>query len=395
VQELGQELAVLTGDAGDERTGHEAQIVPGGTVAAVVTVAMDVGPLVGPRTGIGHFVAQLLDALADLPEPPDIERYVLSFRASLPPGVRRLPYPAGPTLRAWGRVDWPRARRSLGDVDVVHGTNYVVPPSGRPSIVTIHDCSFVTRPDLVNATVRSFVPIARRAIAAGAWVHTPSSFVAEQVRDLLGASRIRVIPHGPPGRLDTSATPFAARPYVLALATLEPRKNLVRLVDAFGVAHAAHPDLGLVLAGPDGADRPAIDAAIARLAPTARSRVVLPGWLDDERRAGALAGAAVLAYPSLDEGFGLPLLEAMRFGVPIVAARAGAIPEVAGDAARLVDPFDTDALAAALADVIGDDVHRRTLVAAGRARVQDFSWERSASEFVALYREAAMERAAT
>jgi glycosyltransferase involved in cell wall biosynthesis len=254
--------------------------------------------------------------------------------------------------------------------------------------VTIHDCSFVTRPDLVNATVRSFVSVARRAIAAGAWVHTPSSFVAGQVRDLFGASRIRVIPHGPPNGLDTGATPWARRPYVLALATLEPRKNLVRLVDAYGAVNAAHPDVGLVLAGPDGADRAAIDAAIARLSPSARSRVVLPGWLDDQRRAGALAGAMVLAYPSLDEGFGLPLLEAMRFGVPIVAATAGAIPEVAGDAARLVDPLDVDALAAALINLIGDEVERAALVAAGRTRLAAFSWERTAREFAALYGEA-------
>jgi glycosyltransferase involved in cell wall biosynthesis len=368
-------------------------MVPGSTVAAVLTVAMDVGPLVGPRTGIGHFVEQLLDALVALPEPPDIERYVLSFRASLPPGVRRLPYPAGLTLRAWGRGDWPRARRALREAVLIHGTNYVVPPAGRPSIVTIHDCSFVTRPDLVNATVRSFVPVVRRAIARGAWVHTPSSFVAGQVRDLFGAPRVRVIAHGPPSGLQTNVKPFAPGPYVLALATLEPRKNLVRLVDAFGAVHAAHPDVGLVLAGPDGADRPAVDAAIARLSPMARSRVVLPGWLDDERRSGALAGASVLAYPSLDEGFGLPLLEAMRFGVPIVAACAGAIPEVAGDAARLVDPLDVDELATALVDVIGDEAQRRALAAAGRSRVQQFSWERSASEFLALYREAAMERA--
>ncbi len=112
----------------------------------MTAVAIDVGPTVGRPTGIGRFVAELVRALGAGPDPPALRRYVLSFRAALPEGVRRLPYPAGLTVRAWGRLDWPRARRALGPVDVVHGTNYVVPPSGRPTVVTVHDCSFVHAP---------------------------------------------------------------------------------------------------------------------------------------------------------------------------------------------------------------------------------------------------------
>jgi glycosyltransferase involved in cell wall biosynthesis len=363
----------------------------------VTSVAIDVGPTIGTVTGIGRFVTQLLDALAVLPEPPTVRPYVLSVRAPLPDGVQRLRYPAGITLRAWGRGDHPSARRPLAGADVVHGTNYVVPPSGRPSVVTVHDCSFLTRPDLVNATVRSFAPVLQRAVDRGAWVHTPSAFVARQVGELLGTARVRVIPHGPPEPVAIPPTVaelpgLDGRPYVLALGTREPRKNLARLVEAFGLLHAEHPDLALVLVGQDGPDRPNIDAALAALAPSAAEQVLLTDWVSEEQRAGVLARAQALAYPSLDEGFGFPLLEAMQAGVPIVAAAAGAIPEVAADAALLVDPHDAAALAAALAAATTDGEVAARLVTAGRARLAAFSWSRSAEAFAALYRDAAMDQ---
>jgi glycosyltransferase involved in cell wall biosynthesis len=356
-------------------------------------VAIDVGPTIGATTGIGRFVTHLVGALSALPDPPGLRRYVLSFRARLPDGVQRLPYPAGLTLRAWGRSDRPRGRRPLGDVDVVHGTNYVVPPSGLPSVVTVHDCSFLTRPDLVNATVRAFAPVLQRAVDRGAWVHTPSEFVGHQVRELLGTARVRVIPHGPPDPV--AASPAVAplpglegRPYVLALGTREPRKNLARLVEAFGLLHADRPDLALVLVGQDGPDRPNIDAAVAALPRSAAEQVLLTDWVSEDQRAGVLARACVLAYPSLDEGFGFPLLEAMQAGVPVVAAAAGAIPEVAADSALLVDPHDPIALATALAAATTDENVSARLIAAGHARLGAFSWSRSAEAFVALYGDA-------
>jgi glycosyltransferase involved in cell wall biosynthesis len=362
----------------------------------VTSVAIDVGPTLGPTTGVGRFVTHLLDALAALPEPPSLRRYVLSFRARLPEGVQRLPYPAGVTLRAWGRGDRPSARRPLAGADVVHGTNYVVPPSGHPSVVTVHDCSFLTRPQLVNRTVRSFGPVLQRAVDRGAWVHTPSVYVARQAGELLGTARVRVIPHGPP----TPPTPLPTvaplagldgRPYVLAVGTREPRKNLARLVEAFGLLHADQPDLALVLVGQDGPDRPNIDAAVAALPRAAAEQVLLTDWLSEDQRAGVLARARALAYPSLDEGFGFPLLEAMQAGVPVVAAAAGAIPEVAADGALLVDPHDASALAAALALATTDTEVAARLVAAGRARLAAFSWTKSAEAFAALYGEAAMD----
>jgi glycosyltransferase involved in cell wall biosynthesis len=265
-------------------------------------------------------------------------------------------------------------------------------------VVTVHDCSFLTRPDLVNGTVRAFGPVLQRAVDRGAWVHTPSAFVGHQAGELLGTARIRVIPHGPPA--PAPASPSVAplpgldgRPYVLAVGTREPRKNLTTLVEAFGLLHPAHPELALVLVGQDGPDRPNIDAAVAALPRAAAEQVLLTDWVSEDQRAAVLARARVLAYPSLDEGFGFPLLEAMQAGVPVVAAAAGAIPEVAADAALLVSPDDPAALADALVGAATDDAVAARLVAAGRARLTAFSWARSADAFVALYREAAMDSA--
>jgi glycosyltransferase involved in cell wall biosynthesis len=360
-------------------------------------VAVDTTPLLGQRTGIGTLVARLLDALAERPDVALVP-YAVSLRAPVPEGVRRFPYPARFALEAWSRSNRPSGRRTLRGVEVVHGTNYVVPPTSWPTVVSVHDVSFVTNPELATGAVRSFVPIIRRAIAGGAWVHTISEHVAGQVRDLFDAERVRVVY---PGATRTTIE-HAARPpipgidggrYVVAIGTREPRKNLARLVDAFGLLHHLHRDTALVLAGPSGPDDPAIDAAITRLPRDAAERVVVTDWLDDDQRDAVLAAASVVAYPSLDEGFGFPALEGMAAGVPVVAARAGAIPEVVGDAAVLVDPLEPASIAEGLAAALDDDVLRATLVAGGRRQVERYTWSAMASGMAALYRDAVEEAA--
>jgi glycosyltransferase involved in cell wall biosynthesis len=357
-------------------------------------VAIDVGSLHGPQTGVGHFVARLLDGLSKLDEPPDVIPYVLSFRAKLEPGVRRLALPAGAALRTWGRLDRPRADRALAGADVVHGPNYIVPPSRLPTVVSVHDCWFLRQPDHVDSVVQRFAAVLRRAVGRGVTVHVPSQHTATQVRELLGASRVAVVPLGSPGALPPGGPVHLAgldgRPYVLALGAKEPRKNLVRLVEAFGLLHRRMPDLALVLLGPDGPDQPAIDAAIARQDRAAAEQVMLVDYVSDDDRNAILHGAAVLAYPSLDEGFGFPALEAMAAGVPVVAASAGSLPEVCGDAAVMVDPLDAGAMAAGLERAITDDALRSELVVRGHAQTELFSVQRSAVGMADLYRSLAV-----
>jgi glycosyltransferase involved in cell wall biosynthesis len=174
---------------------------------------------------------------------------------------------------------------------------------------------------------------------------------------------------------------------VLALGTVEPRKNLPRLVAAFDLEAARDCNLRLVVAGPDGWGTEAFTESVRKA--RHRDRVLRLGYVDDPVRADLLAGARVLAYPSLDEGFGHPPLEAMRAGVPVVAARAGSLPEVLGDAALLVDPSSPTAIADALHAANTDDDTRAQLVAAGHDRVARYTWSRATDELVTLYRKLA------
>jgi glycosyltransferase involved in cell wall biosynthesis len=173
--------------------------------------------------------------------------------------------------------------------------------------------------------------------------------------------------------------------YVLALGTVEPRKNLTTLVRAFDRLAADDTDLGLVLAGPPGWDAARVQAAID--ASDARERVLQTGFVADGDRADLLAGATVFAYPSVYEGFGFPPLEAMACGVPVVAGDAGALPEVLGDAALLVEPTDVDALATAIRDLVAAGPNERaTRVARGHERVARYDWDTTAARMVELYR---------
>jgi glycosyltransferase involved in cell wall biosynthesis len=354
-----------------------------------LTVAFDVGPLAGRRTGIGHAVALLSDALA---EHDDVELlpYLTSFRGSPAPGTRRLPLPAALAHRLWGRLDHPRVDRWLRGAALVHGTNYVVPPSRLPRLVSVYDCWFLQHPDRVHADVARAGLVLRRAVATGAAVHTTSHASAHVLAELFPDASVHVVPLAAvpldPAPSRAPIAELAGRPFVLAVATLEQRKNLPRLVAAFGAVAEQHPDLALVLAGGDGDDRPAVDVAIDALSPATSARVLLTGYVDGAARSWLLRNARVLAYPSLDEGFGLPLLDAMQAGVPIVASNAGSIPEVAGEAALYADPYDVDALAEHLGRALVDDDIRTSLITAAPARLQRFSWSGTAAGLVDVYR---------
>lgn len=355
-------------------------------------VAFDTGPLHGPKTGIGFAVEAMQHHLAARDDVALLP-YVLSFRAVLAPGTRRLPLPARAAHRLWARTAHPRVDRWLGDAALVHGTNYVVPPTRLPSVVSVYDCWFLEHPHLAAGDVRQAGAVLRRAIARGAVVHTSSHATEAAVRRLFPGAAVRTVHLGPlePAPVAASAPipELAGTPYVLAIGTVERRKNLPTLVRAFGHVAADLADLRLVLAGGAGDDIDAVRAAIDGLHPDAARRVLLTGRVDDGVRGWLQHHAAVLAYPSLDEGFGFPLLDAMRAGVPVVASTGGSIPEVAGDAALLCPADDAQALAEALHRVITDAATAAALVAAGNDRWPQFSWQRCAAELADLYRRVA------
>lgn len=372
-------------------------------------VGLDATPLLGRRTGIGRYVGSLLPELlryAGHAGRPSLDVVATAFSmrgrgdlaALLPAGVRdrSRPAPARLLQEVWSRTEWPTVTSLIGRVDVFHGTNFVLPPPGRAAgVVTVHDLAFLHAPDTVSATSQRLRDLVPRALSRAAVVCTPSRAVAEEITEAFGlsADRIQVTPLGvdrgwaatpapDPGWLAGAGLPER---YVLFVGTIEPRKMLPTLIDAKrSLMGTPAGEVPLVLLGPAGWG-PQLD-----LTGIPADHVVATGWRDDDDVRRIVAGAAVLAFPSAAEGFGLPPLEAFAAGVPVVASDLPVTREVLGDdpdRATLVPPGDAPALAAALHDRLArpDPVGAAS---SRRAWAQRFSWARTAATTVRAYERA-------
>jgi glycosyltransferase involved in cell wall biosynthesis len=304
---------------------------------------------------------------------------------------------AGRGLRlAWEQLGLPRQVRAHR-LDVLHSPHYTMPlRHPARSVVTFCDMTFLLHPDLHQAVKRVFFPAMMRLSArrADRLIAISESTRGDLVR-MWGVDRARIaaIPlaaeagYRPrsPEEIAEICGRHAVHPgsYVLYVGVLEPRKNVDRLVEAFGRVAKELPGIDLVIAGRRGWMYDQIFAQVEALG--LHDRVRFTGYVANEDLPALYGGARVFAYPSKYEGFGLPVLEAMSCGTPVVTTNVSSMPEVAGDAAILVEPDDVTGLAAALLRVSGDHVLRDELACRGLARARAFSWERCARETIAVY----------
>ncbi len=352
--------------------------------------------------GIGTYVRNLAPALVRRdpslelklfharfgPPSPPPERWMRGFWVEELDGTIRSLYPR------WDALGRPPLPASLRSADVIHATNHAaIPPAaeGQRLVVTVHDLAFERFPSLFPRTWRVLYAMGLRAAVRRAdAIVTPSRSTAEDVvsRTRVDPSRLHVVPLGaslPPGDLDVDgvlARLKVTSPYVLFVGTLEPRKNLVRLVRAYRRVAATGLPHALVLAGPMGWDHDPLMREIALPGP---GEIVLTGALDQDQLDALYRGASAFAYPSLYEGFGLPVVEAMARSVPTVASATSSVPEVTGDAALGVDPRSVPEIATALERVLTDTDLAERLARAGRERAERFTWDETARLTLEVY----------
>ena len=332
---------------------------------------------------------------------PVARRLALRGATVVAPGV------GGRLWDRWSRLAWgnPLPIEALvGPVDVFHGPNYFLPAQrGRAArVVTVHDLSALRHPEWHPASrVLMHRAGLRRTLRAVDHAITDTEAVRAEVIATCGVPPDRVTsihPAAPPGflpRRPSELKPIldpwglAVGDYLLWAGAIEPRKNLVRLLQAVAAVQARRGDMPpLVLAGPPGWR----NREIRRRIDAARPGVRHLGYLPDEGLAALMAGCTALVMPSLYEGFGLPVIEAMASGVPVVTSRGGALEEVAGNAAVLVDPHDPEAIGAGIESLLHDTSLRATLAQKGLARAAQFSWERTARETLRVYERAIASR---
>ncbi|HVO50480.1 MAG TPA: glycosyltransferase family 1 protein [Thermoanaerobaculia bacterium] len=357
-------------------------------------IAVDARPLEERPTGVGRYLEGLLTAW--LRERADDSFVLLSPRpVFLPPSLEGR-VAVAPSLALPGTV-WlqtaagPAARRA--GADAFFGCLGIVPlAGGPPAVATVHDVTPLLFPEWHSLRNRlGFAPFIGASVRRARRIAAVSE---HSRRDLLarfpGATGKTVVVHngvdiGPAPA--SGPAPNGGRPYVLSLGTLEPRKNLPRLVEAMESIWDRRPDFpDLVLAGAEGWGLPGLGEKLRASRHVARIRPA--GYLAGDDRARWMAGARVFAYPSLYEGFGLPPLEAMALGAPVVASSASSLPEIVGDAGLLPDPEDTAAIARAIERAHDDEGFRRAAAVKGPERAALFTWAGSARKMRTLFEEA-------
>jgi len=370
-------------------------------------VAIDYTAALYQAAGIGRFVRCLVSALAEIDRDNE---YLLVYAA--PPRKARLSIPGAPNFSSrripiperalnilWHRLSLPfPVDLVTGPVDLFHSPDFVLPPVWRAStVLTVHDLAFLLRPECADARLRDYLEkTVPWSVARADFVLADSVNTQDDLICLLGVppAKIEVVPGG----VDPSFAPVrdprilesvrqrisSGAPFILSVGMIEPRKNLVRLIEAFEKAKTrGHLPHKLVLAGKrgwlsDGIYRRAASSPLAE-------DILFPGYVPDPELPALYSAADLFVFPSLYEGFGLPPLEAMACGTPVVTSTSASLPEVVGEAALVVDPEDSEELAEALTRPLEDWELRARMVASGLQQSRQFTWEASARKMLKVY----------
>ena len=358
--------------------------------------------------GIGRYVRELIRALA---AQDDQTAYRLFVAGATPKTLPPLPGPNfawRPTritplwfARFWFRLQLPLPVETfVGRVQLYHATDFALPPvlPGVRTLLTVHDLSFVRAPETTTPVLKAYLDkVVPRSVQRAAHVLADSQATKDDLIDLYGTSpeKITVLLGGVQPEF-VPVTDMNARsavrqrydlpgnPYIFSIGTVQPRKNYARLMAALAALGPACQDVHLVIAGGRGWLDGPIYQAVRGLG--LAERVHFIGFARDEDLPALYSDAVCLAYPSLYEGIGLPVLEAMACGTPVVTSTISSMPEVAGNAALLVDPYDVDALVEALRRLLADNTLRTDLIARGFVQAKYFTWERAAQQLRDIYR---------
>ena len=360
------------------------------------------------RGGIGRYTRELVSALLALESgAEDPYRYVIfaatgglksaTWSPKTGPRVRlrTVPLTDDWLARLWHRLRLPIPVETItGALDVFYSPDFVLPPTCRTTrtLLTVHDLSFLHYPEAFVPSLRRYLErVVPRSVSRADLVLADSAHTRTDIVSLLGGSpdKIQVLYSGVNARFRPEPDPgederlrdrynLGDRPYVLSVGTLQPRKNYVRLIRAFA---ELTPETQLVIAG----GRGWLYEDIFAEAEKHSDRVRVLGFVDEADLPALYRSAALFSFPSLYEGFGLPVLESMACGVPVVFSNASSLPEVAGDAALLVDPLDIGDLAEAMGRALEDSNLRREMVARGIAQASRFTWEQAARQLLGVF----------
>lgn len=368
-------------------------------------IAIDYTPAYEQGGGIGRLVRDLITALARQDATTKYRLFVsgaLDASLAQPPGDnfewRATRISPQWLARIWHRANLPLPVESfVGSVDLYHATDFVLPPTQRSTktIVTVHDLSFVRVPDAATPRLKAYLDtVVPRSVHRADHVIADSSATRHDLIDLydLPESKVSVLLSGVHPRFKRTLERadevrqrygIPARPYIFSVGTVQPRKNYERVVLALQRLRENGLDVGLVIAGGKGW----LDGPLFQMLEASKMKEVvhLIGFANDADLPTLYSDAICLAFPSLYEGFGFPVLEGMACGTPVVTSNVSSLPEVAGNAALLVDPYDVDGISDALSSVIQDSSLRSDLVRLGYEQVARFTWANAAQQLRDLY----------